>query len=252
MNILKFCSNRHVILIAVVSFLMLSGTVEARTSDSLQWSITPYMWASHTSVDLTLKGSPIGGDDISFSDLLDITDSSFQGHVEAGKGNWSMFADLTFISTSDSDDSGLINIDSESKQKFIDVAAAYWPGGVGAPLNFYGGIRHTGFDDKYSFSIGDTPVGTRRNTSDYYDALVGVRYRFDLNERWSLMTRGDVSFGDSKGTWLVQGLIAYTVGKRQQNRILFGYQYKQAEYKDGDLTTDFTYYGPMAGFNFRF
>jgi len=28
-----------------------------------------------------------------------------------------------------------------------------------------------------------------------------------------LLTRGDVSFGDSEGTWLVQGLFAYTVGR---------------------------------------
>ena len=252
MNRLKFCINRRGMLVLACSFLMLSGAAEAQSSDSLKWSITPYIWASHTSVDLTLKDSPIGGDDISFSDLLDITDSSFQVHVEAGKGNWSLFTDLTYISTSDSDDSGLIVVDSKSKQTFVDVAAVYWPGGVGAPLSFYGGVRYTGFDDRYSFSIGDTPVGSRRNTSDYYDALVGVRYRFDLADRWSLLTRGDVSFGNSKGTWLVQGLFAYTVGKRQQNRILFGYQYKQAEFKDGNLKTEFSYYGPMAGFNFKF
>ena len=72
-----------------------------------------------------------------------------------------------------------------------------------------------------------------------------------MNERWSLLTRADFSFGDSQGTFLVQANFAYTVGKRQQNRILFGYQYKQAEFRDGDLTTDFSYQGPMAGFNFR-
>jgi hypothetical protein len=26
----------------------------------------------------------------------------------------------------------------------------------------------------------------------------------------------------------------------------------KVDFKDGDLSTDFTYYGPMAGFNFRF
>ncbi len=82
--------------------------------------------------------------------------------------------------------------------------------------------------------------------------LLGLRYRFDLSQRWSLLTHGDGSFGDSEGTFLVRGNFAYTVGKREMNRILFGYQYKQAKYKDGDLVTDFTFYGPMAGFDFRF
>jgi hypothetical protein len=94
MNMLKFCTNRRVILLSVVTFLMLSAAVEAQSSDSLQWSVTPYIWASHTTVDLSLRDSPIGGADISFSDLMDITDGSFQGHVEAGKGNWSLFTDL--------------------------------------------------------------------------------------------------------------------------------------------------------------
>jgi hypothetical protein len=67
-----------------------------------------------------------------------------------------------------------------------------------------------------------------------------------------LLTIGDASFGDSEGTWQVQGMFAYTVGKRQLNRILFGYRYKQAEFKDGDLTTDYTFDGPLAGFYFRF
>jgi len=248
----KVCTNRRVVLLYVVGFLMLSGAGETQSSDALKWSVTPYIWASNTTLDLSLRGSPIGGTDISFKDLMDIMDGSFQAHVEAGKGNWSMFTDLTYISTSDSFGSGLIGIDSKSKQWFVDAAAAWWPGGVGTPLNFYGGVRYTGFDDTYSFNLGDAPVGTRRNTSDYVDALVGVRYRFDLAERWSILTRGDVSFGDSEGIWLVQGLVAYTVGKRQQNRIVFGYQYKQADYKDGDLKTEFSYYGPMAGFNFRF
>ncbi len=52
--------------------------------------------------------------------------------------------------------------------------------------------------------------------------------------------------------WQVQGLFAYTVGKKQQNRIPFGYRYKQAEFKDSALSTDYTYTGPIAGFNFHF
>jgi len=113
-------------------------------------------------------------------------------------------------------------------------------------------VRYTGFDDRYVFSVGASTPDVRRSTADYYDALVGIRYRFDLSERWGLLTRADLSFGDSEGTALIQGLLAYTVGKREQNRILFGYQYKEAEFKDGGLEQDFSFSGPMAGFNFRF
>jgi hypothetical protein len=39
---------------------------------------------------------------------------------------------------------------------------------------------------------------------------------------------------------------------KDRQRILFGYQYEEAEFRDGGLTTKFTYNGPMAGFNLRF
>jgi hypothetical protein len=178
-------------------------------------------------------------------------DAAYQVQVEGGKGNWSGFADLTYLKLSDSEQRPIIRIDSDSKQVFLDAAVAYWPGGVGSPLNFYGGVRYSGFDDRYEFNAGGSS-GEIRSTKDYVDALLGVRYRFDLSGRWALLTRGDASFGGSEGTWLLEGLFAYTVGKRQRNRIVFGYRYKQAEFKDGNLTTDFTYGGPLAGFNFRF
>lgn len=60
------------------------------------------------------------------------------------------------------------------------------------------------------------------------------------------------SFGDSEGMRLLRADFAYIVGKREQNRILIGYQHREAAFKSGDLRTDFTFSGPQVGFNFRF
>ena len=240
------------LLIAHCGVALFAPNANAQSSDRTQWSITPYVWASDTSLDFSLDGSPVGGADLSFNDILDTLDAAFQVHVESGKGNWSGFVDFTFLSMSDSEDLPIVRIDTDSEQIVLDAAAAYWPGGVGSPLNLFGGVRYSGFDDTFGLSVGGTPVGETRSKQDYIDALLGIRYRFDLSDRWGFLTSGDASFGDSEGTWQVQGLFAYTVGKQQQNRILFGYRYKQAEFKDGNLTTEYTYSGPMAGFNFRF
>jgi hypothetical protein len=226
--------------------------VGAQQADSMQWSITPYIWGSQTSVDLEFRGNDLGGDSISFSDLLDQLDSALMIHVEGGRGSWSTFADLTYLETSDTEERPLLTVDTESETTVLDVGVAYWPGGVGSAWNLFGGVRYSGFDDRYRFGIGGEELATRRNTNDYYDALIGFRYRFELSPRWSLATHADVSFGDSEGTYMLRAMFAYTVGKRQKNRILFGYQYKQAEFRDSDLRTDFSYYGPLAGFDFRF
>ena len=231
---------------------LFAANANAQSGGDARWSITPYVWASDTSLDFTLSGSPVGGADLSFGDLLDVLETAFQIHVEGGKGNWSAFVDFTFISTSDIEALPIVQIDIDSEQTVLDAAAAYWPGGVGSPLNLFGGVRYSKFDDTFGFSVGGTPVGATRSKQDYVDALLGIRYRFDLSDRWGLLTSGDVSFGDSEGTWQVEGLFAYTVGKKQQNRILFGYRYKQAEFKDGALTTEYTFNGPIAGFAFGF
>ena len=237
----------------LVILMFFSSTALAQDGDEFDWSVTPYFWASDTALDLTVEDTDInGGVKIPFSDLLDVLDTAFQIHVEGGKGKWSGFGDFTYLETSDTIDRPLLNIDTNSKQTFLDAAIAYWPEGAGSQFNFYGGLRYTGFDDRYTFLLGADPLEEQRSTADYYDALVGIRYRFVLSERWGLLTRADTSFGDSEGTWLVQGLFAYTVGARQRNRILFGYQYKEAEFKDGGIDSEFTYDGPMAGFNFRF
>lgn len=240
--------------ILMLSTLMPAAAAHGQEMDNFGWSITPYLWATETTVDLTFRDADVGAGEISFSELLDVLDAAFMIHVEGGGGNWSAFGDLTYLKTSDSTERAAFVVDSNSKQLFFDGAVAWWPGGVGSNFSLFGGLRHSGFDDRYTFRliINNAPVGERRSTKDYYDALVGLRYRFDLSERWALLTRADTSFGDSEGTLLVQANLAWTVGKRQQNRILFGYQYKTAEFKDDDLGTDFSYQGPMAGFNFRF
>lgn len=240
------------LLIAHSSLAVFAANANAQSSEPIYWSVTPYVWATDTSVDLTFRDTNIGAGDISFSDLLDVLDTAVMVHVERGRGNWSVFGDFTYFKASDTSERTLITVDTDNKQIFLDAAVAFWPGGVGSQFSLFGGLRGSGFDDRYRFSIGGTQVGEQRSSKDYYDALVGIRYQLNLAERWKLLMHGDLSFGDSEGTYLLRANLAYTVGKRQQNRFLFGYQYKQAEFRDGDLTTDFSYRGPIAGFNFRF
>jgi hypothetical protein len=234
--------------------LIPAAAANGQQTNDFGWSITPYLWATETRVDLTFRDTNIGTGEISFNDLLDVLDAAFMIHVEGGGGHWSAFGDLTYLKTSDSTERTALIVDTDSKQLFFDGAVAWWPNGAGSNFSLFGGLRYSGFDDRYTFRLitDSSPVGERGSTKDYYDALVGLRYRFDFSERWALLTRADASFGDSEGTVLLQANLAWTVGKRQQNRILFGYQYKTAEFRDDDLRLEFDYQGPMVGFNFRF
>ncbi len=228
------------------------GAVTARAAEPLKWSVTPYIWATETTVDLTADGTPIGGGTVTFSDLMDATDASFQIHVEAGRSRWSGFIDFTYLDTFDDEDFGGVKIETDSEQWLIDLAVAFWPGGEEKGLSFYGGLRYTDLDDEYEFKMMGSSIGTLRSQRDFTDLLLGVRYRFTMGKHWSLWTRGDVSFGDSEGTFQLEGFFRYAVGKRRTNGILFGYRYKEAEFEEGGLVEDYQYKGPAAAFNFRF
>lgn len=252
MNTLPKCRARFCALCTLGLLVAVATPVSAQNEASYHWSITPYLWATDTKVDLTFRDTNIGSGDLSFNDLLDVLDAAFMIHVEGGGGRWSAFADLTYLDTSDTNLRQILTVDSESEQVFLDAAVAWWPRTSGDALSIYGGLRYSSFSDTYRFRLDDQVLGEQKSDADYADFLIGFRNRFDLSERWTLLMQADTSFGDSEGTWLARADFGYAVGKRRQNRILFGYQFKRAEFKDGDLVSDYTYQGPMAGFNFRF
>ena len=62
---------------AVVVFLMLVPVTNVHAQDASEfgWSVTPYLWATETRVDLTFRDTNIGAGEISFNDLLDVLDA---------------------------------------------------------------------------------------------------------------------------------------------------------------------------------
>jgi len=236
--------------------LAIAAPVAATGDVDINWSITPYVWAAETTFDLTADGTPIDSGKVSFSDLVDTTDTSFQIHVEGGRSGdkWSAFIDLTFLDTSDSFDGPAVRIETDSEQLFVDAAIAYWPQGEAGGLNLFGGIRYTSLDDEFEFIDpgSGTSLGTLENDRSFTDLLLGGRYRFDLNGRWLLQTRADYAFGDSDGIFQLEAFFRYAVGRDMQNGIYIGYRYKEAELEAGGIKEEYEYKGPAAGFNFRF
>ena len=221
----------------------------------LDWSITPYIWASDTKFDLKAGDVPIGGE-LTFDDLLDTTDTSFQVVTEAGisGGKWSAFIDLTYLETSDNYQGRLLFADSDSEQLYLDAAIAWWPQGRHKGFNIYGGTRYTDLDDRTKFFITQDklPLTTLRNDRDFLNGLIGVRQLLRLTDRWSLLAQADYSTGESDGIYQLQAIVRYGMGRYRQYGLMLGYRYKEAEFEHHDIKEKFEYKGPLIGFNFRF
>lgn len=238
-------------------FLLLAlVTREAIAGEGLDWSVTPYLWATETNYKLKFDGTPVDSGTVTFDDLIDTTDASFQLVTEAGFSDyrWSVFADVTYLDTSDTYRGPLLRIDSDSEQWLVDGGLAWWPWGEAGGFNLFAGARYTDLDDNYEFKLADNSLslGVADNQRDFLDVMVGVRHRFDLAERWSLLTRADYSSGDSEGIWQVQAVFRYGMGEGNKYGLMLGYRYKKAKYENRGIEEDNEYYGPLLGFNFRF
>jgi len=243
------------ILLAVVA---ITPARAAGVINTINWSVTPYIWATETKYDLKAEGTPIDSGKVTFDDLLDTTDASFQVVLEAGRegGGWSAFIDATYLDSSDKYKGQLLRIETDSEQWFVDAAVAWWPWSEAGGFNVFAGARYSDLEDKYDVDL-VTPDGRQPLTSfgaqrDFLDALLGARYRFDLSEHWSLATRADYGFGDSDGIFLGQAVVQYAIGKSRQYKLCLGYRYKEAEWEQGGLKEKYKYKGPLLGFNMRF
>ncbi|WP_439106148.1 hypothetical protein [Congregibacter sp.] len=243
------------VLMAVFTAGSLGAThVAAQEDKGLQWSVMPYLWGSTTELDLTFRDVTISPDELSFKELVDTLDAAFMLQTEIGAGYWSVFADVTYLKIASTDVRDRLRIDVDSTQLFADAAVAYWPQGFGSALSLFGGVRHSGFDNSLGFTATNTelPEAVRSSDTDYYDLLLGLRYQTPISERWNIRSYADYAFGDSEGVFVIRGSFAYNFGKARQNAAILGYQYKEAEFSDGDLTNAFTYYGPVVGVEFSF
>ena len=135
----------------------------------------------------------------------------------------------------------------------MDVAAVWSPAAgrfTGADL--YGGFRYIGTDFGVRAQLTpppDPPLSAGVDTS-YTDFLLGGRYVAEVNDRWRLVFSGDLSAGDTEGTWSLAG---YGVYRNGPHRFYAGYRHLDVE-MDGSngVRVQTTFTGPVVGYGFAF
>lgn len=249
-------------LIAALVLLGISA-VPANAQD-WQWTLTPYLWASASSLDVTVNDEPVIGGDLSFSDLLDKTDFAGQVHFEGQRGKGGFFLDVTFLNLGETQTTpanpplpGGTDIHADMKLVMFEGAGIYRPGGGSHGLDFLLGVRVIDMD----VDLGITPPpplpSTTASASDsFVDGFAGARYIAPLGENWFMALRGDAGAGDTDLTWNVVGTLGFHFGSKDQYNVVFGYRHLVMEIEDDDdgirVEAETTMSGPFAGFAFRF
>ncbi len=236
---------------ATILLLGLAGGAHAQ--DRWEWRIAPYIWLSDIKENLFLDGSAIGGSDTEFSDLVDITDTSLTLRVEAHKGQWGWFGDISYAELSDQDQSLIATVDVNIEDLVFDFGGIYRPAGFEDNLDLLFGMRYLSTKEQYLFTFPGSNTLVLTVDEDYTDVLAGARFRVPLSERWQLAFSGDLSFLDSEGTYTLQSLVNYQFGSKRQHQLSLGYRYRELEYARSDgIEVEKTIRGPVLGIVFGF
>ncbi len=226
---------------------------ESSTFDGWQAQITPYVWMSGLSGDISPSFlGPTFSVEKSFSEILESLNGAFFVTGLARKGDFVIVGDFNYVSTSETDDTpipiGPVKADVEQISGTILVGTPLvdQPGAV---LYGLAGARAWHVDAKVAAHSIPTSVS---DTWAFVDPVVALRGRLALTETVSLTGYGDIGgFGvGSDFTWQAVAAVNYALSQRFS--VSAGYRHLSVDYDDGGQVLDIDLSGPLVGATLKF
>ncbi len=231
------------------------------TEESSGWEHKVAIYGWLPTFEGTLRYSlPDGGEQESDGGVIDELDGVFMGAYELRKDKFSFLADVIYLGMSGgetiAEDIGRGKLATTVAEEFdawlISLYGGYNVIDTGsATLDIIAGMRYFSLDVEASISFPDNPLPTIPLSPSFevYDALIGVKGHFDINENWYVPYIFDIGAGDTDLTWQAQASIGYRFG---WGDVLATYRYLHYEKDDLRLVEDFDLYGPKVGVVFHF
>ena len=216
------------------------------TPDRWTVELTPYLWAAGLDGSTAAEGtgSEIDTDYKFFS--LDNLDFALGTSVEAHKGRWGMLGDAMYVEFSDAFERSP-GSEVEVSGGFVETVGSMMATN-GRPLELLFGLRYVAL--KATVDVAPAPRATARE--EWLDPLVGLRFTYAFNDRWSVALRGDIGgFGvASDFVTNVSAMFGWHVGENVTLR--GGYRMLQMDFDGDDLVLDATLQGYVVGAGWTF
>ena len=219
-----------------------------------KWRAELYGWGA------SLGGSTTsGGDvDLDLGKIIDDLDVGAMGLVIASKDKLSFFDDMIYLDLDENDtttaDIGPVAVaakaDVELKGFVTTTGVGYrFFESTGTSVDVTGGVRYLWLDADIDVDI-DVPAPpitrsvSESDSGSNWDAVVGLRGRTDIHDKWYLTYYGDVGTGDSDLTWQAAAAINYRLKKVN---LSLGYRYLEWDFDDYGPFDDLDLSGVFAG-----
>ncbi len=232
-------------------------------SDAWQWTGSLYLWGA--GIDGTTRfGSDVS---VSFGDILDNLDFGVLASLEAQRGKWFVLGDIVYLDVSAGQASsrpvlpglpgGGVTIDSTAavgvKGTVFNLVGGYeLVQDRNLTLHGVFGARYLSLDATVNLAITTGGLGRSVNVNrseNKLDAVVGLRGRARIDDRWFVPFYLDVGTGQSDFTWQAFAGIGYNFGRSD---LVFGYRHIGWEFDGSGLLTDIAFSGPGLKYSYRF
>jgi hypothetical protein len=239
-------------LLSAAIVLAATPLTNAHADEGWDWGLTPYVWAASISTDLREDAPPIGNE-TDFSNIISKIDMAFMGHVEGQGDDFGVFGDVLYLSMADDRAGRFAQSDADLDALVYEVAGVWAPGEVrNQGVEVFGGLRHIVVDvnvdiDPNAALLNTWNVGVDQSFSD---AMLGVRYKGTINDKWGYSLRADGSWGDTEGTYSTSVIFAYKT--ESGGAWSFGYRYMDTELAVKTTSIALQLHGPVIGYTFNF
>lgn len=239
---------RKLLIVVAGAFLWHSSLSAEEHQQSIQYEITPYLWAATINGTTAVGGDespPIDSDYSFFS--LDNLDGVASATFTARGQQWGFLFDFLYVEYEDTLLEGSpLQATPRLSGRILEFTGTYQPASVN-DLQVIAGIRQQDIEVELAF-LNRNPQAS----VDWIDPFVGVVYTPALTEKLYLSLRGDVGgFGIQSDTALnAEAMLRYQFGDTFSFKL--GYRYLKVEFEDNTLLYDISLEGFLFGLGIRF
>ena len=227
-----------------------------------EWELTPFLWASDISLNLSVNDTDVANVEVDFSDLVDKLDLGALVHFEGRRGRGGFLLEVSYIELSD--DKTITGRPPVADGTMVHTGLTQLIAEAGGFVEVFG--KDSGFDLLFGARLFDlsvdvdfvfpvAPDKSLASDESLVDGFAGLRYRGGIGERWIWWARGDVGAGGTDLSW--QGIfgVGLKIGKKGDDALWFGYRHLEFDLKgrsSGITDTELAYSGPIFGYRFGF
>lgn len=227
------------------------GAATASTAQEWSGQVTLYGWGAGVGGDFQpFSGAPELSFDKSLSDVLEDLDSAFFMTALARRGNFVMFGDLTYSSSSrEGEIPPGVPASGEVTLRSVTLAAGRRFEADFGTVDLLGGLRGWRLDGRVEVPL----VGVSRAAEkSFADPIVAVRLNAPLTPRWSALGYFDIGgFGaGSDLTW--QAALTVNYQATDNLYVSAGWRHLYLDYSEGGLAFEGSMTGPLVGVTWRF